>query len=466
MADDRERDAQGRFVSRKRGQPDEEVESYDGVNPATPFAEGPAPYNLIQQIISTFGLHPGWQYVDIGITDQRPADPKYKVPQLSPLLPRWEEDLHPEWHKRVGMGVEIAVVDKILRYLSTTRAVNHAWRDIVDRTLEYPNFALLVKDVSHPVSLKECLLNWRHWVPGLHLDVNKEHDAGVMSDILTGHSGSWSRDHGGIIPAYDPKDPMGAAQNKDRYDKLTTLSKIEGDLLTEKTSSGHLTPATVRTAVLGPPLEAGEEWTDHGKMLYGTAYKLLDDDVFLREYLGLSEADMFELNHDAREIAPKDVPERTTKDAPYGMERDVEAELRAKYAVGGTGNVKPIYKPKGPPTAAPPGPPRLDAVRRDVVRKWLRERNDKYNRPTTTRDVAHDLGFDNVPALTRLQCLQLESCYTTLEDDKELRTRCNVSDEEMTIMNRAVRSLGPEFAARISQHDFGNPTPQPASLPP
>jgi hypothetical protein len=327
---------------RKRARHDE-VESYDGKNPPTGFAEGPGTYDLVRHIIGAFNLRPGWSYVDGDHKqDQRPENPYDHDPSV----------------RSIGMGVSIGDAIRITKFVSSTRAVSRGWRDVVDRTLQNRDFALLVNGVPHPVSLRECcrfctrtLLSPQH--PPWDFDNLTDEQAKQVTLFFTFNSGSdWTDEHGAMPPAYD-----GELENHVRNEQLWTIDEIEGSLLATKQRYGHLTPATVETAVLGPQAEDEPEKCGYSQFLYDTAYKLLDEDVFLREYLGLSEDDMFEINRNARRVAPDDVPERVTKDAPYGMERDVEAELRAKYAIGSTGNVKPIYRPKGPPTAAPPGPP-------------------------------------------------------------------------------------------------------------
>jgi hypothetical protein len=287
MADDRERDGQWRVVSRKRGQ---EVESYDGKNPPTGFAQGPGSYDLIPQIIGTFGLRPGWSYIDSGISDQRPSDPL----GLRADGPK---------SRKVDMGVTIPVMTKIVEYLKSARAVNHAWRDAVDRTLQNKDFALLVSNVSLPMTLRECLQLWPRYVrpPGSEWDIERD---------LDDHAGhDWQSVHGVAPDVYDPDDPADVQRNRDRYYELKGKDWAESRLLEEPRP---VTAAAVTAEWIPKPPDVENEFS---LKFYATTYKLLDEDVFLRQYLGLTEADMQELNRDLK-ARGENVPERAAPPPP------------------------------------------------------------------------------------------------------------------------------------------------------
>jgi hypothetical protein len=401
MADDRARDERGRFVSRKRAQPEPEPV------PERTFQDGPGTYDFIPHLIAAFQLRPGWTYVDKDIPDRRPVDPN---------------TLTDDWRKRrVPMGLSGADVVRIRDYLSSMRAVSRAWKDAADRALQNKEFGLLLAQWPIPTTISDCI-ELIPMLPSYFSNADGRMnavDTRTFTAVLNnGICDEWVRIHG--APAFDAENnsaSWNAVVNRDRRERSLLEGRYQppdaSSAPNSSVDSAHLqamdtarkpplSASDVRHMFLGPQ-QPGQPARQIGE--FYESYKLLDDDVFLRQYLGLSEEDMTELNRDVREVS------RNFRDM-HKMHKDEEAPTK------------------------------------EHIRWWILDRIDNIHLPATAADLKRGCGFDDSKGPTKWGKRQLEACYKVLNEDKELREHCKFSDEEMAQLEYAVRSIGPDFAAR------------------
>jgi hypothetical protein len=152
---------------------------------------------------------------------------------------------------------------------------------------------------------------------------DEENDTLVINLLVgygTGVPNTWSKLHGS--PEFD------VARNQRNWDAMIAGGMTEhvltkGQFSDQSFYAEHDTDSAQLEATMGtkrqPPLTAkdvkdiylgpeGKYGTAYRMPTYVTSVKVLNDDVFLRQYLGLTEEDVAELNRDVRKRQPDSAP--------------------------------------------------------------------------------------------------------------------------------------------------------------